>query len=151
MRTPFCTTVFCETLYKILRQTGKPLISLLVHHQNFPETLPLIQLEACALFIEGKTHVILYLLANSNIYRKTPVLQSLSSKVAGVLKDFTKFTIPYPDKFLVDCICILIFPCYILPPYPKIFFCGVLNFFFVLCSQRLGRFHISWDLLYWGT
>ena len=87
-----------------------------------------------ALFIEGKTHVILYLLANSNIHRKTPVLQSLSSKVAGVLKDFTKFTIPYPDKFLIDCICILVFPCYILPPYPRIFFCGVLNFFFVLCS-----------------
>ena len=107
-QTLFCTAVFCEILYKISRQTGKPFLSW--HSGNMTTydfylfsfqftikillTLPLIQLEARALFIgvifflllplllklsntEGKIHAILQIFVNRNIYRKTTVLQSL--------------------------------------------------------------------------
>ena len=51
--------------------------------------------------------------------------------------------VPYPNKFVVVCICIVIFHGMNSPQATNIFFCGGLNFFFVSWSQRLGIFQIS--------
>ena len=52
--------------------------------------------------------------------------------------------VPYPNKFLVVCICIVIFHGIYSPLTTNIFFCGGIIFFSVPCSQGLRIFQISW-------
>ena len=60
---------------------------------------------------------------------------------------------PYPNKFLIVCICILVSMVYN-PPYPQIYFFCVGDFFFRVL--QLGAVKISiffffgWGVLYWG-
>ena len=47
--------------------------------------------------------------------------------------------VPWPNNFLVVCLCILIFH-------------GIVNLnFFLSCSQGLVKFQMPWDVLCWGT
>ena len=53
--------------------------------------------------------------------------------------------VPYPNNFLVVCICICIFHGVYNPlPHLQIFFLWRAKKFFVSCSQGLGKFQTSW-------
>ena len=54
---------------------------------------------------------------------------------------FSPLLVPYPNNFLVACLCILIFNG-VYPPPTNIVFVG-LKKFFVSCSKRLGKFQTS--------
>ena len=56
--------------------------------------------------------------------------QAKKKKIPIVISTIS-LLVPYPNKFVVVCICIVIF-------------CGGLNFFFVSCGLGLGIFQISW-------
>ena len=111
MRTSFRAAVFCETLYKISRQTCKPLvlalgehgnlwfllISILVQHQHsyFNLARSMCSFYWCCIFpfvtfftknisAEENTYVIRQLFVTGNIHIKTTVLESLFNKGAGL-------------------------------------------------------------------
>ena len=59
--------------------------------------------------------------------------------------------VPYPNKFVVVFICIVIFHGIYSPIPTNIFFLWQAKFFFVSCSQGLGIFQISWGLSVLGV
>ena len=69
-----------------------------------------------------------------------------SSKKKDFDCNFYNFSllVPYPNKFVVVCICIINFHGIFTSLPTNIFFVGGAKFFFVSCSKGLGIFQISW-------